>query len=74
MNSIRPIISYGELLAARQYLDIIKNDIDKEKNITPAERKKEIDYINTLKIKTDDCFLKQAAQIEFQIDINYPQL
>jgi len=72
MNSLRPYINYTELLAARQYLDIIKSDIEKELNITPKERKKEIEYINNLKIKTDDVFLKQAAQIEFQIDINYP--
>lgn len=72
MNSLRPYINYTELLAARRYLDIIKSDIEKELNITQKERKKEIEYINNLKIKTDDVFLKQAAQIEFQIDINYP--
>jgi len=72
MNSLRPYINYTELLAARRYLDIIKSDIEKELNITPKEKKKEIEYINSLKIKTDDVFLKQAAQIEFQIDINYP--
>ncbi len=75
MNSIRPLISYTELLAARQHLGIIRNELKQVKKSDNVEDLEEIkEYLTTLHKKVDECFLKQVSQIEFQIDINYPQL
>lgn len=89
MNSIRPLISYSELLAARQHANLLLEDLREELciiidiDITINEvtkQKKEIKKLekNILQVKElknyiDKVFLQQAAQIEFQIDINYPQ-
>lgn len=102
MNSIRPLISYSELLAAKQHIKLIKKDllkIKKEilKDIETLTYKLYINNIETnealqmakfdLKLNTDQLedannteilidekFLSQAAQIQFQIDINYPEV
>ncbi len=75
MNSIRPVISYAELLAARQYLVIIEKELNQQKKNIDIEDIEEIQqYVTTLTQGVDKFFLNQVSQIEFQIDINYPQL
>lgn len=66
MNSIRPLISYSELLAAKQHAKIIRHD----KNLTQQQK----DFVIKIEDTIDKVFIQQASQIEFQIDINYPQL
>lgn len=84
MNSIRPLISYSELLAARQHTNLLLEDLRQDliiEQIKKPIRKKIIkefeENINSTKElidKIDKVFIKQAILIEFQIDINYPQL
>lgn len=84
MNSIRPLISYSELLAARQHANLLLEDLRQDlmiEQIKKSIRKKIIknfkeDINNTKNLinKIDKVFVKQAIAIDLQIDINYPQL
>lgn len=77
MNSLKPNISYTELLAAKNHISIIINQQnDLVKKIEYGEQESiEIDNLTKLfeiEDKIDKFFLQQIQQIEFQIDINYP--
>lgn len=88
MSNIRPQISYIELLAARQFInlkliELEKKDIVRLKGILKLHFNQELenkikDLQEDLLIykdqlkKVDELFYNQLTTIEFQIDINYP--
>lgn len=84
MNSIRPLISYSELLAAQTLNNMLLEDLRNDKiiqEIKKPRRHKEIleldnniNFCLEVRNNINKVFVNQVTQIEFQIDINYPQL
>lgn len=73
MIGIKQKLRYSEMLAARNYLKILLNEILNDKIKTNDEIFNEYNIINQMLIDLDELFIKQISFIENEIDINYPE-
>jgi hypothetical protein len=72
MIGIKQKLRYSEMLAARNYLKILIDEILNDKKKT-RETYKEFNILNQMLIDLDELFIKQISFIENEIDINYPE-
>lgn len=74
MIGIKQKLRYTEMFAARTYLKVLIEEIEKKiiNKTTYEQHKKDLEILEDMLITVDELFIKQISFIENEIDINHP--